>query len=116
MARYKQYDYEQQNLLPISFSRQILTGTFEHTLSHIIDLELNLSAFDARFNNDDTGAPAYEPAILLTRQSTRFPSVTGRYAIKPRSTGHFDVKHHDKQAQKPRSALAGNARCRRDYD
>ena len=65
MARYKHYNYDQLKLLPISFSRQILPGTFEYTLSHIIDHELNLSVFDARFNNDDTGAPAYDPAILL---------------------------------------------------
>ena len=65
MARYKQYNYDQQKLLPISFSRQILPGTFEYTLSYIIDYELNLSVLDARFDNDDTGAPAYDPAILL---------------------------------------------------
>lgn len=65
MARYKDYNYDQLKLLPISFSRQILPGTFEYTLSHIVDHELNLSAFDARFNNDETGAPAYDPAILL---------------------------------------------------
>ena len=65
MARYKPYNYDQQKLLPISFSRQILPGTFEHTLSHIIDHELNLSRFDARYANDETGAPAYDPAILL---------------------------------------------------
>lgn len=28
MARYKQYNYDQLKLLPISFSRQILPGTF----------------------------------------------------------------------------------------
>jgi len=33
MARYKHYDHAQMKLLPISFDRQILPGTFEHTLS-----------------------------------------------------------------------------------
>ena len=65
MARYKHYNYDQLKLLPISFSRQILPGTFEHTLNHIVDHELNLSVFDARYQNDETGAPAYDPAILL---------------------------------------------------
>lgn len=41
MARYKQYNYDQLKLLPISFSRPILSGTFEHTLSYIVDHELN---------------------------------------------------------------------------
>lgn len=65
MARHKQYNYDQLKLLPISFSRQILPGTFEYTLSHIVDHELNLSMFDARYANDETGAPAHDPAILL---------------------------------------------------
>ena len=30
MARYKPYCYEQTKLLPISFSQQILSGTFEY--------------------------------------------------------------------------------------
>ena len=65
MARYKDYNYDQLKLLPISFSRQILPGTFEHSLDHIVSHELNLSVFDARYHNDETGAPAYDPAILL---------------------------------------------------
>jgi transposase len=65
MARYKDYNYDQAKLLPISFSRQILPGTFEHTLDYIVSHELDLSVFDARYANDDTGAPAYDPAILL---------------------------------------------------
>ena len=31
MARYKPYDYSQMKLLPISFERQILPGSFEYT-------------------------------------------------------------------------------------
>ena len=65
MARYKDYNYDQAKLLPISFSRQILPGTFEYSLNHLIDHELDLSVFDARYRNDETGAPAYDPAILL---------------------------------------------------
>lgn len=52
-------------LLPVDFDRQLLPGTFEHALSYLIDHELDLSEFDARYNNDDNGAPAYEPAVLL---------------------------------------------------
>jgi transposase len=65
MARYKEYDYRQGKLIPISFDKQILPGTFEYTLNYLIDKELDLSIFDARYTNDDTGAPAYDPAILL---------------------------------------------------
>jgi hypothetical protein len=60
MARYKHYDYAQTKMLPISFDRQILPGTFEYTLNHLIDEKIDLSIFEKRYNNDDGGAPAYD--------------------------------------------------------
>ena len=65
MARYKHYDYTQAKLLPVTFSHQILPGTFEYTLHHIVENELDLSIFESKYKNDETGAPAYDPAILL---------------------------------------------------
>lgn len=65
MARYKPYNYNQGKFIPISFDKQILPGTFEYTLNYLIDNELDLSMFDDRYCNDDTGAPAYDPSILL---------------------------------------------------
>ena len=65
MARYKGYDYTQGKFIPVYFNKQILPGTFEHTLHYLIDNELDLSIFDLRYQNDKTGAPAYDPAILL---------------------------------------------------
>lgn len=65
MARYKDYCYEQSKFIPVSFDKQILPGTFEHTLSYLIEHELDLSCFADRFKNDETGAPAYDPKLLL---------------------------------------------------
>jgi Transposase domain (DUF772)/Transposase DDE domain len=65
MARYKHVDYGQMRLVPVSFAHQILPGSFEYALSYLIDPELDLSAFEARFRNDEVGAPAYSPAVLL---------------------------------------------------
>lgn len=65
MARYKGYDYNQGKFIPIHFDKQIMPGTFEHTLHYLIDNEIDLSIFDLRYQNDETGAPAYDPAILL---------------------------------------------------
>ncbi len=65
MARYKDYDYKQTKLIPVSFSEQVLPGTFEYTLNYLIDHEVDLSVFEGRYDNDETGAPAYDPAILL---------------------------------------------------
>jgi transposase len=65
MAKYKPYCYGQGQLVAIMFSKQIQPGTFEFTLNHLIDHELDLSGFDQRFKNDETGAPAFDPRILL---------------------------------------------------
>jgi len=65
MARYKEYSYRQTKLIPISFDHQILPGTFEYTLNYLIDNEFDLSLFEQRYHNDETGAPAYDPAVLL---------------------------------------------------
>jgi len=65
MAKYKSYSYDQAKFLPVSFHKQIQPGTFEYTLSYLIDNKVDLSCFEELFSNDETGAPAYDPAILL---------------------------------------------------
>lgn len=57
MARYKHIDTSPR-FLAVDLQRQLLPNTFEHAMNHLIDKELDLSGFDARFNNDETGAPA----------------------------------------------------------
>jgi hypothetical protein len=52
-------------LLPVDFDKQVQPGSFEHALCHLIDHEVDLSDFHARSRNDDEGAPAYDPAVLL---------------------------------------------------
>ena len=64
MARYKRINTGMKSL-PIDLSRQLISGTFEHALSHLIDHELDLRDLDKRFENDATGAPAYAPSVLL---------------------------------------------------
>ena len=65
MARYKDYNYDQSKMIPIRFADQIQPGTFEYTLSHVVDNDLDLSLFESRYRNDHHGAPAYDPALLL---------------------------------------------------
>ena len=65
MARYKPYSYGQGKFIPVHFEKQILSGTFEYSLNHLIDHELDLAFFDERYKNEETGAPAYDPRILL---------------------------------------------------
>jgi len=64
MARYKHIDTGPR-FLAVDLKRQLLPGTFEHALDHLLDHEIDLSALDARFKNDETGASAYPPAMLL---------------------------------------------------
>lgn len=64
MARYKYIDTNPK-FLPIDLARQLLPGTFEHALNHLLDHAIDLSAFNARFRNDAVGAAAYPPALLL---------------------------------------------------
>ncbi len=63
MARYKDVHYDQDKFIPVSFGKQILPGTFEYTLSYLIDNELDLSVFESRYQNDATGAPAFDPSV-----------------------------------------------------
>jgi transposase len=65
MARYKPYDVNQVTLIPVSFSDQILSGSFEYALNEIVDEHIDLRPFEARYQNDETGCLAYDPAILL---------------------------------------------------
>lgn len=65
MAKYKPYSYAQGQFIPVFFKKQIQKGTFEYTLNYLVDNELDLLIFDGRFNNNETGAPAYDPRILL---------------------------------------------------
>ncbi len=65
MARYKSYSYAQGKFIPVHFEKQILPGTFEYSLNHLIDHELDLTIFNERYRNEETGATGYDPKILL---------------------------------------------------
>jgi transposase len=64
MARYKHIDTSPR-FIAVDLQRQLHPGTFEHALNYLVDQQLDLSRFDARYKNDLTGASAYPPAMLL---------------------------------------------------
>lgn len=64
MARYKPVERGGM-LIPVMLHEQIQPGTFEFALDHLVDHELDLSRLDARFNNDEVGASAYDPRVML---------------------------------------------------
>ena len=63
MARYKFID-RNPRLIAVSLDAQLLPGTFEHALDYLIDHEMDLSRFDARYRNDDVGASGYPPRAV----------------------------------------------------
>ena len=64
MARFKYTDNTQGQFLSVNLQEQIILGTFEWTISYLID-KMDLSFFEHNYNNDEKGAAAYSPGILL---------------------------------------------------
>ena len=64
MARFKAI-HKGLKLLPVDFDRQVVPGSFEYALCHLVDHELDLCAFHARYKNDVDGASAFDPAVLI---------------------------------------------------
>jgi transposase len=63
MARYKLVDMSPR-LLPVDLEAQLVPGSFAHAVHYLVDA-LDLSAFAAHYRNDDNGAPAHAPGMLL---------------------------------------------------
>jgi len=64
MARFKQTDKTQGMFLTVNLAEQLLPGTFEWTLDYLID-RTDLSLFEQNYHNDEMGACAYPPRVLL---------------------------------------------------
>ena len=65
MARYKHYDYDQLMMVPVSLEEQLVPGTLEYAIHHVVEERLDLSFFDDRYRNDDTGRKAIDPKVLI---------------------------------------------------
>jgi transposase len=65
MAKYKTSKINQTVFLQISLPDQLIKGTIEFTINMLVDTRLDLSGFDNRYKNDQTGSSAYDPRVLL---------------------------------------------------
>lgn len=65
MARYKHYDYHQLMMVPVFLAEQLMPGTLKYAIDHVIEERLDLSIFDERYCNDETGRKAIDPKILI---------------------------------------------------
>ena len=65
MPRYKSYDYSQLQMVPVSLEDQLMPGSLEYAIHYLVEERLDLTIFDKRFCNDQTGSTAYNPKVLL---------------------------------------------------
>ncbi len=65
MAKHQHYDYKQSVIEPIFLEDQLVPGTLEHAIHYIVEERLDMSVFDARYNNDVTGRKSIDPKLLL---------------------------------------------------
>ena len=64
MARYKPRERNQSRLVIVSHDTELEPGTLEHAIDHIIE-GFDLSIFNERYKNDETGRRAIHPKTLL---------------------------------------------------
>jgi len=64
MARYKWIDTSPR-FLAVDLAKQLLPGSFEHAVHYLVEHEIDLGGFAVRYRNDQNGAPAYPPGMLL---------------------------------------------------
>lgn len=74
MARYKVIDTHPR-LLPVNLAAQLLPGSIEHAVDHLLEHVLDLTHFDARFTTTPTG-----PRPIRRACSSRWSSVPTRAA------------------------------------
>jgi len=65
MAKYKDYDYSQDVMIPVSLENQLIPGTLEFAIHTLVESRLDMSVFEERYKNDETGRRAYDPKIIL---------------------------------------------------
>ena len=64
MARFKYTDNSQGQFIKVNLQEQLLLGSFEWTINYLIN-ESDLSLFELNYHNDEKGAAAYPPGVLL---------------------------------------------------
>jgi len=65
MAKYKTYNYDQTMMVPVSLTGQLMIGTLEYAIHHLVENRINMSIFESHYKNDETGSPAHDPKLLL---------------------------------------------------
>jgi len=61
MAKYKPYSYKQMVMLSVSLEDQVVPGTLEFAIHTLVEDRMDVSRFDEKYQNDETGRLAYLP-------------------------------------------------------
>ena len=64
MARFKYTDNSQGQFIMVNLQEQLTLGSFEWTIDYLINT-MDLSLFEQNYHNDERGAAAYPPRVLL---------------------------------------------------
>jgi len=64
MARFKYTDNSQGQFIMVNLQEQLTLGSFEWTIDYLINT-MDLSLFEQNYHNDEKGAAAYSPRVLL---------------------------------------------------
>lgn len=65
MPRFKPYDYRQGLMVPLTLEKQLVEGSLEYALHHLIEERIEEAWFEELYANDEVGRPAYSPKLLL---------------------------------------------------
>ncbi|MES0491698.1 MAG: transposase, partial [Leptospirales bacterium] len=65
MANYKHTNPNQVEFTVIDYRKQLEANPMAMAIEEIIDTKIDLKIFDKQFKNDETGASAYNPKIIL---------------------------------------------------
>jgi transposase len=65
MPRFKPYDYSQLQMVPVSLEQQLVPGTLEYAIHHLIEERFDTTLFEEGYRNDETGRRAFNPKVLL---------------------------------------------------
>lgn len=105
MACYNDTNSDQMKMIPVSFESQRLPGSFEYFLSYLIDQELDLTAFDNQYRNDDSGYYNREMLEYLESKGIdAYLADTGFRSRDPRFMDHKESPERNKRKDKQRSS------------
>jgi len=59
MARFKGYDYAQDEFISVNYRDQLLPGSLEYAIGYLIDERIGLERFEGCYKNEEMGPKAF---------------------------------------------------------